>query len=76
MDELLSIESMKYIVGRLIKNACEAANEANADKSDLFAAGRQVAYYEMLDILRSELLIADQDLKEFGLDFNLESTML
>lgn len=28
---------------------------------------------EMLDILKSELDVRDQDLKEFGLDINLEN---
>lgn len=31
-----------------------------------------MAYYEMLDILKSELEVRDQDLKELGLDTNLE----
>ena len=33
----------------------------------------KVAYYEMLDILKTELYVRDQDLKEFGLDINLEN---
>ena len=39
----------------------------------LLCAGRKVAYYEMLDILKTELDIRDQDLKEFGLDIDLEN---
>lgn len=76
MTELLTKDGMKYMVARLIENAREAAEESKSDRHDLFAAGRSTAYYEMLDILQSELLIAEQDLKEFGLDFDLESTMI
>ena len=39
----------------------------------MLAAGRRLAYYEMLDILRTELDVRGQDLKEFGLDTNLEN---
>lgn len=34
-----------------------------------------MAYYEMLDILKSELEVQDQDLKELGLDTNLENNI-
>ena len=43
------------------------------NKDDAYCAGRKVAYYEMLDILKTELDIRDQDLKEFGLDIDLEN---
>lgn len=35
-----------------------------------------MAYYEMLDILKTELDIKEQDLEEFGLNLNLEKLML
>ena len=35
-----------------------------------------MAYYEMLDILITELDIKEQDLEEFGLNLNLEKLML
>ena len=55
------------------ENASEAAKESRADKSDMLAAGRRLAYYEMLDVLRTELDVRGQDLKEFGIDINLEN---
>lgn len=72
MNDMLSEDGIKYIISRLVDNAYEAAEDSRKDKTDDFAAGRKTAYYEMLDILKSELSIRDQDLKELGLDINLE----
>ncbi len=72
MTETLTREGMKYIVARLLDNANDAAEEYGRDKDNKFQAGRRSAYYEMLDILRTELDVRDEDLKEFGLDIDLE----
>lgn len=74
MTDTLSRESIKYIVARLLDNANDAAEEYRGDKGNKFLAGRKLAYYEMLDILRTELDVRDEDLKEFGLDIDLEKT--
>ena len=76
MTDALTRDGIKYIVSRLLENAIEAAEEAKANKDDLYCTGRQVAYYEMLDILKTELCVRDQDLKEFGLDIDLENTII
>ena len=73
MTDALTEEGIKYMVSRLLENASEAAEESKKNKDDPYCAGRKVAYYEMLDILRTELDIRDQDLKEFGLDIDLEN---
>ncbi len=73
MDDALTKDGIKYMIARLLDNANEAAEQSRADSDDKFAAGRRVAYYEMLDILKTELDIRDQDLKEFGLDIDLEN---
>ena len=75
-NEKLTKEGMKYIIGRLLKNAQEAIGEWDKDKSNLFYDGKALAYYEMLDIIKAELDIREQDLKEFGLDVNLEEKLL
>lgn len=64
-------EALKYIIARLVDNANEAIEESNKDRSDAFNQGRRLAYYEMLDILKSELDVRDADLKEMGLDFDV-----
>lgn len=73
MTDVLTKEGIKFLIARLLENANEAVEESNENQEDLFAAGRRLAYYEMLDILKSELDVRDQDLKEFGLDINLEN---
>lgn len=69
-------EGMEYIIGRLLKNAQETVDEWGKNKNNLFYDGKALAYYEMLDIIKAELDIRNQDLKEFGLDINLEEKML
>lgn len=76
MSETMTQDGIKYIVARLLENANEAAEESKKDREDLFAAGKQLAYYEMLDILKSELYVRNQDLKELGLDIDLEKTIM
>ena len=67
----LSEESLKYIIARLVNNANEAVEESEKDKGKVFNQGRRLAYYEMLDVLKSELDVRDADLKELGLDFDV-----
>jgi len=75
-NEKLTKEGIEYIIGRLLKNTQEAIGEWDKDKSNLFYDGKALAYYEMLDIIKAELDIREQDLKEFGLDVNLEEKLL
>ena len=73
MADALTRDGIKYMIARLLENANEAVEESKENKDDAYCAGRLVAYYEMLDILKTELDIRDQDLKEFGLDIDLEN---
>lgn len=72
--DTLTRENMKYIIARLLDNANDAAEDYKRDKSNKLLAGRKMAYYEMLDILRTELDVRDEDLEEFGLNIDLEKT--
>lgn len=72
--DTLTKENMKYIIARLLDNANDAAEEYKSDKSNKLLAGRKMAYYEMLDILRTELDVRDEELEEFGLNIDLEKT--
>lgn len=67
----LTEESMEYIISRLLDNANEAQQEWENNKTDPFCSGRRLAYYEMLDILKSEFDAHDADLKELGLDIDV-----
>ncbi|MBQ4640652.1 MAG: transposase [Clostridia bacterium] len=63
---------MKYIISRVIDNA----NDDDLQDRSEFTMGRRLAYYEILDTIKNELIVHEQDLKEYGLDFNLEDRFL
>lgn len=69
-------EAIKYIISRVIDNANDAVEESNDNPKDDFYKGKKLAYYEVLDTIKNELKARDQDLKEFGLDIDLEKTIL
>lgn len=73
---MMSEEEIKYIVARVLDNANDAFKEAAENKDDDFYKGKKLAYYEILDTIKNELKARDQDLKEFGLDINLEKELL
>lgn len=73
MTELISREGLQYLVGRLLQNAREII--AKEEKDD-FTAGRHLAYYEMLDILQTELYVYDEDLHAFGLDIDIDREIM
>lgn len=76
MAKKLTAEAIGYVIARLIDNANEAVAESRKDKGDLFKDGRALAYYEMLDILQAELSVSEEDLREYGLDFDIDGKYL
>lgn len=71
MKETLTEAAVKYIIARLIDKADRAIYDAQKDDNE-FNDGRKLAYYEMLDTVKNELIAHDQNLADFGLDINLE----
>ena len=69
-------DEFKYIVSRVLDNANDATSEAKENPEDDFYKGRKMAYYEVLDTIKNELKARDADLKEFGLDIDLENVIL
>ena len=69
-------DEFKYIVSRVLDNANDAISEAKENPEDDFYKGRKMAYYEVLDTIKNELKAKDADLKEFGLDIDLENVIL
>ena len=76
MADNISIDGISYIVERIVEGAREAAKESKEDREDSFKDGRALAYYEVLDILRTELSVREISLEEIGLDFDLERELL
>ena len=69
---MLSNDSVKYIISRVLDNAKDAFEEADENKDDDFYKGKKLAYYEILDTIKNELDVREEDLKDFGLDVDLE----
>ena len=65
---------IKFIISRVLDNAKDAIKET--DNNAEFNSGKLFAYYEILDTIKNELIVRGQDLKEFGLDIDLEKTFL
>lgn len=61
-------ELFNHIVARLISNADDAVADAKENPDSEFAQGVQLAYYTALDTIRNDLIIAEYDLKECGLE--------
>ena len=72
MNELLSKAGIAYIVSRVLSNANDSIQEKKEAPNDEFINGKILAYYEVLDTIKNELIARDEDLKEYGLDINLE----
>lgn len=68
--------AIEFIISRVIENATDALEEATHNKDDNFYQGKLLAYYEVLDTIKSELMVREQDLKQYGLDIDLEKTFL
>lgn len=71
----ISNEAYKFIISRILERAFEFIEETK-ESGDDFDKGRKLAYYEISDIIRSELWVHDADLAEFGLDIDLEKKFL
>lgn len=69
-------DTIKFIISRVIDNANDALEELKENKDDDFYKGKKLAYYEILDTIKNELEVREQDLKELGLDIDLEKTFL
>ena len=76
MADNISIDGIAYIVGRIVEKVREAVKESKDDKKDSFKDGRALAYYEVLDILRTELSVREISLEKIELSFDLERELL
>ncbi len=71
----LTAERLQYIIARVIDNANDAVKESKENPKSDFIDGKKLAYYEVLDTIKNELDVSEQDMKEFGLDFPLETLL-
>ena len=73
---IMTDSAFQFIIERIINNALDSVKEAKDNPGEEFYLGRKMAHYEILDIIKNELEIRDEELGEFGLDFNLEEVFL
>ncbi len=66
----------EFIVERIIKNAYESLNGAKENPNDEYQTGHIIAHYEILDIIKTELEVRGENLKDYGLDMDLEGIFL
>ncbi|MBQ7199274.1 MAG: hypothetical protein IJS29_08440 [Selenomonadaceae bacterium] len=57
MSNSITYEDVNHIVEKLLHNSNKVIAEAKNDRSNLFNAGRKVAYYETLDTIKNWLTI-------------------
>lgn len=61
------------IMDHLLQKADYALEEKRLEK-DEFSEGVLTGYYEVLDSIKSELLVEGLDVSQYGLDIDLENT--
>ena len=76
MADNITKDNLRYIIERLIDRANETLQEKEDNPEDEFVDGKSLAYYEMLDIIKTELKISTGDLKSFGIDVDLDKLYL
>ena len=74
-NELLTKEFLQYIVETLVEYANDTLEELNQNPDDKFYQGKKLAYYEMLDSIKSRLEVREEDIANYGLDFDLDQVL-
>lgn len=71
MGDLLTNEGLVWIINSILERTKEIVDEYGSENGD-FYQGMMEAYYEVLDMIKSRIQIMGGNLKEYGLDFDLE----
>ena len=64
-------DMVKYIIARILENISSQELQTDSD----FVHGEKLAFYETLDIIKSELIAHDYDPGEFGIGQELEALL-
>lgn len=68
----LTTSELEFIISRVLDNAKDAS--LSEDNSE-FTQGKKLAYYEILDTIKNELVVREVDIENFGIDIVLESLL-
>lgn len=63
---------IKSCIEKILERAKEASAESKKDRSDLFNSGRNLAYFEVLDMLRNELEANGYDVASLGMNIDID----
>lgn len=66
----------QYIIERILLNAYNSVNECQKNNGQDYYIGHKIAHYEVLDIIKNELVARGESLDEYGLNINLEEIFL
>ena len=72
MSDLLNRDGVAWIVSTILGQAKTAIDEYDAQKDDFFQ-GRMLAYYELLDAIKSRIQVREGNPDEYGLGINIEN---
>lgn len=75
MSKQLGRDEVEYIIARVVQNSRFACDDAKEEPND-FNRGRKFAYYEMLDTIKNELLLREQNLQDYGYDEDWEHRLM
>ena len=68
----MTSDTVKWLINSILEKAQETVKEYPSKKTE-FAEGLMEGYYEVLDMLKSRLTAAGEDLSEYGLEIDLEA---
>ena len=75
MNSTIRDAQMRFVVQKMLANAADVQEQRANGHNTPFYEGMATAYHEMLDTMKNQLIIDDKDLKDFGLNVDLEKLM-
>lgn len=63
----------EFLVENILKQANEAIQEYQNNKTDVFLQGKNLAYYEVAALIRDAMQWADIDEKRYGLNQDIDT---
>ena len=76
VKNLMTEAEFQYIIERILLNAYDSINECKKNNHQDYYVGHKIANYEVLDIIKNELIARGENLDEYGLNINLEEFLL
>lgn len=72
MDDLLTRDGIKWIINSILESAQDVVKTEGEERSE-FKEGMLTAYYIVLNIIKSRIIIREGEPAEYDLDFDLDN---